>query len=378
MILSTCNRVEVIARHSESDDSIRLIKKFLHSHNSLEPNSLEEYLYTFQDEKLVSHVFRVASSLDSMIQGEPQILGQVKQAYRLAGEAGASGEQLSRLLPRAFFVAKRIRTETRIANSAVSVSSAAVELAKKIFGELADKTILLAGAGKMGELVVKHLVSSGVSNILIANRTPERSQELVDRLGGGTQVPFDEMERHLAKADIVVVSTGSTSHVVDRPMMDRVVRQRRYTPLFVIDISVPRNVAPEVNEIDNVFLFDIDDLESVISSNIEDRAREAEMAEAIVTEEVKNFLAYDASRNLGPFIRSFRDRIEQICLEELEGNKNGLSAQDYSEAERLVRRIAKRIAHPLTVQIKRQEIDPSHRNQKIELIRNAFELDDQE
>ena len=222
-------------------------------------------------------------------------------------------------------MAKRIRTETRIANSAVSVSSAAVELARKIFGELSDRSILLLGAGKMGELVVKHLLSSGVSSIMIANRTRERSEKMVDRLGG-TRVPFDEMEAHLAEADIAVVSTGSDSYVVDRPMMDRVIRRRRYAPLFVIDISVPRNVAPEVNEIDNVFLFDIDDLESVIASNIEEREREAELAEAIVTQEVESFLAHHASRNLGPFIRSFRDGIEQICLDELQINRNGLNA----------------------------------------------------
>jgi glutamyl-tRNA reductase len=377
MILSTCNRVEVIARHHQSDRAEKLIKRFLHSRNALSAHSLDEHLYTFRDEKLVRHVFRVASSLDSMIQGEPQILGQVKQAYRFSEEAGVSGEHLSHLMPRAFFVAKRVRTETRIANSAVSVSSAAVELARKIFVELADQKILLLGAGKMGELVVKNLLSSGISQISVANRTEGRSQEIVSRLGG-TPVSFNEINTHLVEADIVVVSTGSASHVLDFPMMEEVMNRRRYTPLFIIDISVPRNVAPEVNEIDHVFLFDIDDLESVITSNIEDREREAEMAENIVTEEVKNYMAHSASRDLGPFIRSFRNRIEEICLDELRNNRNGLSAEEYSESEKLVRRIARRISHPLTVQIKRQEIDPSRRNQRIEMIRSAFEIDDRE
>lgn len=377
LILSTCNRVEIIASQRTGTDSTALIKDFLRTRDSVDPNSLDKYLYTFQGAELVSHVFRVASSLDSMIQGESQILGQVKQAYRLAEQAGSCGVLLSQLMPRAFFVAKRVRTETRIANSAVSVSSAAVELAEKIFGELTDRTILLLGAGKMGELVVRNLVSSGVSSILVANRTRERSQKIVDRLGG-TRVPFGELEKHLIKADILVVSTGSASHVVDRPLMDRVIHKRRYKPLFVIDISVPRNVAPEVNEIDNVFLFDIDDLESVISSNIEEREREAELAEEIVKEEVRSFLAHDASRSLGPFIHSFRKRIEEICLDELRSNRDGLSKENYSEAEKLVRRIAKRIAHPLTVQIKRNEIDDGCRSERLDLIRNAFELEDKE
>jgi glutamyl-tRNA reductase len=280
-------------------------------------------------------------------------------------------------MPRAFFVAKRIRTETRIANSAVSVGSAAVELARKIFSELANKSIFLLGAGKMGEIVVKNLISSGVSSILIANRTRERTEEMVSRLGG-KQVPFDEMETYLAEADIVVVSTGSASHVVDQPMIDRVIRQRRFAPLFVIDISVPRNVAPEVNEIDNVFLFDIDDLESVIASNIEEREREAELAEAIIAQEVDRFLTYHASRDLGPFIRSFREKIEMICLDELETNRNGLNSEEYVKAEKMVRKIARRIAHPLTIQIKRHESDPSSRNHKIEMIRKAFLPDEQE
>jgi len=377
MILSTCNRVEVIADRSAKGDTIELIKRFLQSQHSLDPAVLEECLYTYQGKQLISHVFRVASSLDSMIQGEPQILGQMKQAYVHSENAEVVGDQLSLLLPRAFFVAKRIRTETRIANSAVSVGSAAVELARKIFGELPDKTILLLGAGKMGELVVKNLLSSGVSNILVANRTRERSEQLVDRLGG-RRVPFDEVETHLVKADILVVSTGSASHVVNGTMIERVIRQRRYAPLFVIDISVPRNVSPEVNEIDNVFLFDIDDLESVIATNLEEREREADLAERIVRQEVDAFLDYHASRDLGPFIRSFRDRIEQICLDELMINRNGLNSDDFEKAEKMVRKIARRIAHPLTVQIKRPESDPSFRERKVEMIKKAFEIDDPE
>ncbi len=377
MILSTCNRVEVIAGESKEGNSEELIKRFLHRRNSLEPNILDEYLYTYRGEQLIRHVFRVASSLDSMIQGEPQILGQVKRAYLSSQRVGAAGEQLSLLMPRAFFVAKRIRTETRIASSAVSISSAAVELARQIFGELADKSILLLGAGKMGELVVKNLLASGVSSISITNRTWERSEELVGRLGG-RGVPFDEMEKHLAEADIVVVSTGSPTHLLDRPIMERVIRRRRYAPLFVIDISVPRNVAPEVNEIETVFLFDIDDLETVTASNMEEREREAEQAEAIVEQEVESFLAHYSARNLGPFIRSFREKIEQICLDELEVNRNGLNVDDYEKVEKMVRKIARRIAHPLTVQIKRHEPDPVRRDHKVEMIKKAFELDDRE
>lgn len=377
MILSTCNRVEVIGDKPEVATGIDQIKRFLYSERSLDLKTLDKYLYTYQEEELVRHVFRVASSLDSMVQGEPQILGQMKRAYSHSEEAGVAGDHLSQLMPRAFFVAKRVRTETRIASSAVSISSAAVELARKIFGDLTDKTILLLGAGKMGELAVKNLLTSGVSSILIANRTRERSDRMVGRLGG-RRVSFGELETHLIESDIVVVSTGSGSHVLERPTMERVIRKRRYRPLFIIDIAVPRNVAPEVNEIDNVFLFDIDDLESVVASNLEDRQREAELAEAIIAEEVKTFVANHASRNLGPFIQSFRDKIEQICLEELTTNRNGLSADDYENAEKMVRKIARRIAHPLTVQIKRPGNEPDYRKHNVEMIRKAFELDDQE
>jgi glutamyl-tRNA reductase len=377
MIISTCNRVEVIAGQSRNGDPVVLIKRFLHQQHSLEANELDDYLYSYSGEELIRHVFRVASSLDSMVQGEPQILGQVKQAYMSAQRSGVTGERLSQLMPRAFFVAKRIRTETRIANAAVSVSSAAVELARKIFEDLAEKSILLLGAGKMGELVVKNLLSSGVSSIMIANRTHERSEEMIARLGG-RDVAFDELESHLVEADIVVVATGSSSHVVDGPMMDRVIRRRRYAPLFVIDISVPRNVSPEVNEIENVFLFDIDDLESVIASNIEEREREAELAETIIEQEVESFQAHHAARNLGPFIRSFRQKIEQICLDELKINRNGLSAEDYEKVEKMVRKIARRIAHPLTVQIKRHAVDPDCHDHEVEMIKKAFELEDRE
>ena len=376
MIVSTCNRVEVYARGVGEDSSLR-VKDFLCSRNSLSRETLDEYLYTYTGDDLVRHLFRVTSSLDSMVQGEPQILGQMKQAFAQSGRANVVGETLSRLMQRSFFVAKRVRTETRIANSAVSVSSVAVELAKKIFGELSGKTILLLGAGKMGELAVQNLLASGGSTILVANRTSGRSEKVVERLGG-TSVDFGALETHLVNSDIVVVSTGSASHILDRQLMERVIKKRLYSPLFVIDIAVPRNVAPAVNEIDNIFLFDIDDLESVVTSNREGRSREAELAEAIIDQEVRSFLAYQDSQHLGPFIQSFRDKIEEICLEELESSRNGLELSELERTEKLVRRIARRIAHPLTVQIKRPVRDPGSREYNIELIRKAFELDDQE
>lgn len=375
MILSTCNRVEVIAANGDhSSRAVESLKLFLHRFHSLDPPSLEQYLYTLRYSNLVHHVFRVASSLDSQVVGEPQILAQFKNAYLVAQKAGNAGALLDTLIPRAIFVAKRVRTQTRIGNSAVSISSAAVELAKKIFGELQEKSVLLLGAGKMCELAAERLISSGVSRLFVANRTSARAGDLAARIKA-TPVPFSEMDHYLSRSDIVIVSTGADSFLLQRKQIEEVVRARKYAPLFVIDISVPRNVDPEVNEIENVFLYDIDDLEAVVDSNREERNRAALQAESIIQQEVENFRRQFENRKIGPIIRSLRERIEEMCLMELQKDRARLSDEEYEKLEKVLRKTAHRLAHPLIQKVKHLERDPGGESGEIAVIRKLFDLD---
>jgi len=261
MIVSTCNRVEVVAAATEADSQHK-VKRFLSSYHSFPLATLNKHLYALQDRDAVQHVFRVAASLDSMVVGEPQILSQMKEAFHMASECGCVGSGLNALMSRTFFVAKRIRTETRIAHSPVSVSSVAVELAKKIFDDLDGKTILILGAGRMARLAAESLVDSGVKRVLVANRSEERGQALAKEMGG-VYIKWDQRSNWLPDADIVLVSTRSSRYVISTQDMQATIRKRRYRPLFLIDVSVPRNIDPAINDINNVFLFDIDDLQAV-------------------------------------------------------------------------------------------------------------------
>ncbi len=375
MIVSTCNRVEVIANCPGQRYAKKRIKKFLYGYHSLEPPFLEKYLYSYLEGAVVQHVFRVASSLDSMVVGESQILGQMKQAYAAARKAGSLGTDLNSLMNRAFFVAKRVRSETQIAALAVSISSVAVELARKIFGDLRGKSILLLGAGKMSELAAQNLLNSGISRIWVANRTPEKAEELAEKLRG-TPLPFQEIDRCLVGADIVLVSTGADSFVVQKDQVQSVIRERKYTPLFFVDISVPRNVDPRVNEIENVFLYDIDDLQSVIQTNLIERKREAEIAEEIVIEEVQDYLRRVSTSDVGPIISKLRRRIEEICLSELERNQDSLTAAERQQLEKVMVKAARKIAHPLIMQIKYPGESPHLHSYRIEILKKAFQLDD--
>lgn len=375
VIVSTCNRVEIIAKCPPLANPTELVKKFLYGYHSLQPPALENYLYTHQERDAVKHVFRVASSLDSMVVGESQILGQMKRAYAAAREAGSLGTYLNSLMHRAFFVAKRVRTETQISASAVSVSYVAVELARKIFGDLRKKSILLLGAGKMSELAARNLLGSGISEIFVANRTSEKAEELAEKFSG-TAVPFEHLNSYLVRADVVLVSTGADSYVLDRTLMQSVIRERKYAPLFLIDISVPRNVEPAVNRIENIFLYDIDDLKSVIDANVHERRQEAQIGEEIVAEEVENYLKRISTYNVGPLIHTLRQRIERLCLEELEKNKSSFTPAEYERLEKIMRRTARRIAHPLIMRIKRPHENPHLHIHSIETIKQIFELDE--
>ena len=376
MIVSTCNRVEILAHGRKSQNQIvQSVKDFLYSYHTLKPPFLEDYLYSYLRHDAVRHIFRVASSLDSMVVGEPQILSQVKQAYTKACQAGSVGTYLKDLIPRAFFVAKKVRSSTRIGASAVSISSVAVELARKIFGDLRGKTTILLGAGEMGELAARNLLDSGVSQIFVTNRTPKRGRELAAQLLA-TAVPFEDLGTYLVRADIALVCTGSTSLLLDKSRVAAIIKRRRYRPLFIIDISVPRNVDPQVNELENVFLYDVDDLQSVIDANIRQRCEEAEIAEEIVDKETVSYMNQLSTRSAGPLIRSLRHRIEEICLEELRSNHKNLDPQEYERLEKSLRSTAHRIAHPFIAEIRQTDDDPNRRFHKIQLIRKIFRLDE--
>jgi len=316
MILSTCNRVEILANCPDPPEGVKQVRDFICDFHQVPQESFKKFLYDFTQGDAVRHVFRVASSLDSMVLGEPQILGQVKNAFSAAQSAGMIGAALNQLMTRAFFVAKRVRSETAIAGSAVSISYAAVELAKKIFNELKGKTVLLLGAGKMSELAAKHLSSSGISNVLVWNRTYQRAVDLAAVFKGEAIRP-EELFKHLERSDILISSTGSPNFILTKADGERMIRLRKNRPVFIIDIAVPRDVDPEINKVSNIFLYDIDDLRNVIDANLRQRQREALSAEDIVRQEVEAFIEHTRTRDVTPTIVSLREHWEGVRREEI-------------------------------------------------------------
>jgi glutamyl-tRNA reductase len=316
MILSTCNRVEVLAHSGDPAEGVRQVKDFICDFHQIPQEALQKFVYDFTQVDAVRHVFRVAASLDSMVLGEPQILGQVKNAFTTAQNAGTIGSSLSQLMTRAFFVAKRVRSETAIASSAVSISYAAVELAKKIFNELKSKTVLILGAGKMSELAARHLASSGISKVLVWNRTYQKALDLAEAFKGEAIRP-EELFKHVERADILISSTGSSNFILTKADGERMIHLRKNRPVFIIDIAVPRDVDPEINKVNNIFLYDIDDLRNVIDANLRQRQREAQSAEEIVRQEVESFLESSRTRDVMPAIVTLRDHWEEIRKEEL-------------------------------------------------------------
>jgi len=317
IIVSTCNRVEIYATTRDIAGGIARIRRFLAEYHHLAYDLLEPHLYSYHGEEAIRHVFRVASSLDSMVVGEPQILGQIKTAYGYAAEYKTSGVILNRFLHKAFSTAKRVRSETRIASSAVSVSFAAVELAKKIFGSLQDKTVLLIGAGEMCELAARHFLSNGAKGVLVTNRTFERAQRLAEEFAGEA-LPFDDLFLHLHKADIVLTSTGAPHAIITPNDLEEVIRRRRMRPMFMIDIAVPRDIDPAVNKLDSVYLYDMDDLQQVVTANLEGRRQEADKAEAIIAEEIIQFYKWVATLEVTPTIVALRRQFDELRRAELE------------------------------------------------------------
>jgi glutamyl-tRNA reductase len=358
LIVSTCNRVEILsAMPSEQlEFGAGRVTQFLDTSGKLPPGFLKDHLYKHTDEEAVRHLFRVASSLDSMVVGEPQVLGQVRHAYSLAVEAGTAGRVLNRLVHHTFRVAKRVRTETGIAASAVSISYMAVELGKKIFDTLKGCTVLLIGAGEMAELSAKHLVNAGATRVLITNRTAAAAQQLANQIENATTVPFDHLDDALHESDLVICSTGAPSYVLTEAQMSRALSRRRKRPTCLIDISVPRNIDPNVAHVRNVFLFDIDDLENVISSNIREREREAERAELIVQSEVMQFQQSLRLMDVGPSIGALREKFQDIARAELERQRKRLGplTKDQEAAvESLLMSTVNKISHPLLNQMRR-------------------------
>jgi glutamyl-tRNA reductase len=351
LILSTCNRVEVLTSAEDHVDAEPIIQQFLADHHQFELGPYQRYFYCYQQEQVVSHLFRVASSLDSLIVGEPQILGQLKRAYALATEAGALHSSLKDVANQALAVARRVRRETALGSAAVSVSYAAVELAKKIFGNLEGKTVFVIGAGKMSELAAKHLRRSGASSIYVTNRTYERAVQLAEAFHG-TAIPFEHLFEQLPHADIVISSTGATGYVVSREQAAGLLAARRNRPVFFVDIAVPRDIDPRVNELDNAFVYDIDDLGQVVEANKKQRASEAVWAEEIVQAEVQKTMRRLASRDLVPTIVALEDRLNAIRASEMErysGRLAGLTPEQRQTVEALTRGMMNKILHgPIT------------------------------
>jgi glutamyl-tRNA reductase len=354
--LATCNRVEVLAHAGDPEEAARELRAFVLRRGNLAPGELERCLYVYRDAEAVRHLFRVASSLDAMVMGEPQILGQVKEAYRLAVAHRATGMLLNRLLHHAFRVAKRVRSETGIAQNAASVSFAAATLAKKIFGGLKDRQILLVGAGEMSELAARHLQGQGAGQVWIANRTPARARELAETFQGRA-VAWEGLAEAMEEADIVISSTGAAGIVITADMLAAALRRRRNRLLFLIDIAVPRDVDPSVGDIDNVFLYNIDDLQDIVDENMAGRHAEAQKAESIIAGEAEQFQAWYDTLEVVPTIVSLREKAEAIARAELErssGWMQRLGDEERANVEAVVSAVVNKILHDPIVGLKEE------------------------
>jgi glutamyl-tRNA reductase len=372
MILSTCNRVELLVRRQNGPENLR---RFACQYFHLDPAEYDRYFYDYRDEDAVRHLFRVTSSLDSMVVGEPQILGQVKEAYAVARAVGAVNSQLDSLLTRAFAVAKRVRTETAVGSSAVSVASVAVELAKKIFGSLNGKHVYLVGAGKMSELAARHLIAHGAASIFVANRTYDRAVQLAKKFSGQAIV-FEQLYDTCDKADIVITSTGAPHAIFRREHGELFLSRRRNRPMFFIDIAVPRDVDPGLNKLDGIFVYDIDDLQQAVTSHVADRKKEAERAEAIVALEVQRFQARLQSLDVVPTIVSLQDHLETIRQAEIDrvrGRLGSLSPDQELAVDALTKGIVNKIMHTPISTLKTAARE-SEATTVIDLVRRLFNL----
>jgi glutamyl-tRNA reductase len=373
LILSTCNRVEVIANVEANIEPEPLIRRFLADYHHCDLTPYEKHLYWYRQEQVIEHLFRVASSLDSMIVGEPQILGQVRQAFTTAQQVGALKSDLHEIMNQALAVGRRVRRETEVGSAAISVSYAAVELARKIFGSLDGKVVFLLGAGEMSELAAHHLSSSGATSIFVSNRTYERALELAEAFHGKA-IRFDQIFHHLHKADIVISSTGAPHFLIRKDQAERILAAKRNRPIFFIDIAVPRDIDPTVNDLDNAFVYDIDDLAQVVEANKKQREREAVWAEEIVRQEVQKMMHRLASREVTPTIVALEQRLNLIRENETKrfrGRLSTLTPEQREAVDGLTQAILNKILHGPISELKRAAGHPERGN-LVQTIRKIF------
>jgi glutamyl-tRNA reductase len=345
MIVSTCNRVELLAAVESPETDLT---GFLHRQFGLDRALLEPHIYQEHDRAAVRHLFRVAASLDSMVVGEPQILGQVKEAFAVARAAGTIAGQLEHLLQSAFAAAKKVRSETEIGSNSVSIASVAVDLAKKIFGSLQGRTVFLVGAGKMSELAARHLVQQGAGAILVSNRTQERATRMAEQFAGRV-IPYEQLYEVASDADIVISSTGAPHPIFRREHGQRFMQKRRNRPMFFIDIAVPRDVDPEMGKLEGLFVYDIDDLQAVAAAHMAERSREASDAETLIAGEVERFHARQRTVNVAPAIVALQRQAEEIRqaeLKRIQARLGGLTAEQIAAVEALTRGLVNKFLHP--------------------------------
>jgi glutamyl-tRNA reductase len=351
MIVSTCNRVELITALDLKDADLA---GFLCRHFGLDASVLANHIYQHRDQNAVRHLFRVAASLDSMVVGEPQILGQVKEAFAVARESGTVGGQLEHLLQSAFSAAKKVRTETEIGSSSVSIASVAVELARKIFGSLNGRTVFLVGAGKMSELAARHLVQQGAGTILVTNRTLERARKMAEPFKGRV-IPFDQIYEAAAEADIIVTSTGAPHHIFNPEHGIAFLHRRRNRPMFFIDIAVPRDVNPAMGKLEGLFVYDIDDLQQVAASHMKDRSRSAADAETLIAGEVERFHQRQRTVNVAPAIVALQRQAEEMRqgeLRRMQSRLGTMTSEQLEAVEALTRGLVNKFLHPPMLALK--------------------------
>jgi len=376
-LVSTCNRVEILAAAPQLEEAKRRLAGWIARAHGCEPGDIERHLYFHAGEAAVRHLFRVASSLDSMVVGEPQILGQIKAAYRVAADLGSTGPLLNRLMQRAFSVAKRVRTETGVAEATVSVSSMAVQLARRIFDTFDDKCVLLLGAGEMIKTAARILRDSGAGRLLVLNRTTERAQSLAHEIGGEAG-PLDDLRRRLPEGDIVLTSLGASPGLVNAAMVREALDRRGNRAMFLIDIAVPRNVDPAVNDLDNVYLYNLDDLAGLAEANARGRSEEAKRAEVIVQEESEEFVRWLSSQDAVPTISrltAFGDEVRREEVGKALAALGPLPEDQRQVVEGLANAIVRKLLHKPLARI-RQDSEEGRGGKTLMWVKDLFDLDD--
>lgn len=379
LVLSTCNRVELLVRGRDERKGREVLASWLHRERQVTPEELDRYTYCFEGLDAVRHVMHVAGGLDSMVLGEPQIMGQVKRAYAVAKEAGTTGPVLDHLLQQTLAAAKRVRTETGISRHAVSVAYAAVHLARKIFGDLAGRSALLLGAGKMTELAARHLVGNGIGAVTVTNRTYTKAVELAEEFGGSA-LYWEEAFDHLERIDIVITGTAAPEPVLLEHHVQKAMRKRRNRPLFLVDIAVPRDVDPKVGELDNVYLYDIDDLQSVVDSSLEERRAAAEAAKQLLEAEVRSFEFWRQTLTIAPTIAAMSERLHEVGRSEMERFRRklqGFTPEQEKVVEELVRGVVQKILHP-AIRTLKGSLQQGRAADRSALFHEIFDLDREE